>query len=157
MSSQSEVAVERFVNGFSCSQAVFATFAAEVGLPVETALKIASPFAGGMGRRGEVCGAVTGALMVLGLARGHADNADLSKATTLALVDDLLSRFHDAHGAIICRDLIGHSMDTPEAHQAAKDAGVFQTICPGLVGSACDIVASILDYTRQSAGAAASQ
>jgi C_GCAxxG_C_C family probable redox protein len=105
---------------------------------------MASAFGGGVGRRGEVCGAVTGALMVLGLAAGHADNTEASKAATYELVDEFLRRFEGAHGALGCRTLIGHRIDTPEGLQSARDAGVFKTICPALVADASAIVASIL-------------
>lgn len=67
---QSERAVACFKEGFSCSQAVFSTFAPQLGLECELALKVAGLFGGGMGRLGEVCGAVTGALMALGLKYG---------------------------------------------------------------------------------------
>jgi C_GCAxxG_C_C family probable redox protein len=145
MSTHVDRAVQRFAEGFSCSQAVFSTFASGFGVPDETALRVASAFGGGVGRRGEVCGAVTGALMALGLARGHADNGETSKAATYELVDEFVRRFEAAHGAITCRTLIGHSIATPEGLEGARDAGVFKAICPGLVADATAIVASILE------------
>ena len=65
-----EIAVSTFAANYSCAQSVLSAFANQFGLPVQTALKLASPFGGGIARRGETCGAVTGALLVLGLARG---------------------------------------------------------------------------------------
>ncbi len=70
---QSERAIAYFKEGFNCSQAVFAAFAPQSGLEREMALRIAGTFGGGMGRLGEVCGAVTGALMALGLQYGCTD------------------------------------------------------------------------------------
>jgi C_GCAxxG_C_C family probable redox protein len=145
MRTPSDVAAERFAGSFSCSQAVFSAFAPAFGVGDESALRIASAFGGGIGRRGEVCGAVTGALMALGLARGHADNSESSKSTTYELVDEFLRRFQESHGAIGCRALIGHAIDTQDGLQAARDAGVFKTICPGLVAGAAAIAASLLD------------
>jgi C_GCAxxG_C_C family probable redox protein len=145
MTRQADVAVERFAKGFSCSQAVFSAFSPALGLPADTALRIASAFGGGIGRRGEVCGAVTGALMALGLATGHADNDETSKAATYELVDKFLRRFQAAHKSVTCRTLIGHSMDTSEGLERAREAGVFKTICPHLVADAAEIVASILE------------
>ncbi len=145
MGTQTDAAVKRFDEGYSCSQAVFSACAPGFGVDDETALKIASAFGGGIGRRGEVCGAVTGALMALGLAAGHADNAEASKTATYALVDEFLRRFGAAHGTITCRALIGQAIDTPGGLQAARDAGVFRTICPGLVADAASIVATMLD------------
>jgi C_GCAxxG_C_C family probable redox protein len=147
MISQLDAAVERFAEGFSCSQAVFSAFSAEFGLPAEVALKIASAFGGGIARKGEVCGAVTGALMALGLARGHADNEESSKAANYDLVDQFLRRFQAAHASITCRELIGHSVDTPEGLQRAREAEVFKTVCPRLVADAAGILASILERT----------
>ena len=59
-----------FKNGFNCSQAVFTTFAVDLGMSEEMALKVATQFGGGA-RKGEMCGAVSGALMVLGMKYGH--------------------------------------------------------------------------------------
>jgi C_GCAxxG_C_C family probable redox protein len=145
MSTQVDKAVQRFGEGFSCSQAVFSAFAPGLGMRDHVALKVASTFGGGIGRRGEVCGAVTGALMALGLAKGHADNAEESKTATYAVADEFLRRFGELHGAVVCRTLIGHSIDTPDGLQRARDAGVFKTVCPGVVADAAAIVASILD------------
>jgi C_GCAxxG_C_C family probable redox protein len=145
MNTPADKAGQRFGEGFSCSQAVFSAFAPGLGMTDEAALRIASAFGGGFGRRGEVCGAVTGALMALGLAAGHADNSEAAKAATYELVDEFLRRFEAAHGALACRALIGQRIDTPEGFQAARDAGVFKTTCPALVADASAIVASILD------------
>jgi C_GCAxxG_C_C family probable redox protein len=145
MTTQIDFAVQRFADGYSCSQAVFSAFAPRLGVRDDVALKLASAFGGGIGRRGEVCGAVTGALMALGLAAGHADNAEESKTATYAVVDEFLRRFGELHGAVVCRTLIGHSIGTPEGLQGARDAGVFKTVCPDLVADAAAIVASILD------------
>ena len=145
MTTQTELAVQRFADGYSCSQAVFSAFAPRLGVEDDVALKLASAFGGGIGRRGEVCGAVTGALMALGLAKGHADNAEESKTATYAVVDEFLRRFGELHGTVVCRTLIGHSIGTPEGLQGARDAGVFKTVCPVLVADAAAIVASILN------------
>ncbi len=134
-----------FEQGFTCSQAVLAAFAADLGLEREAALKLASAFGGGIGRRGEVCGAVSGALMALGLALGHSGNDDASKDATVELVRGFLERFEAAHGAVTCRTLIGHSLDSLEGRQRARDAGVFQSVCPALVADAARFVSSVLD------------
>ena len=71
-------AVEYFSNNFNCAQAVFTTYATEMGIEEEMALKIATQFGGGS-RKGEVCGAVSGALMVLGLKYGHWHAEDMEE------------------------------------------------------------------------------
>ena len=65
--SHTDLALSRFSEGFSCSQSVLAAFAPELGLDADAALRVSAAFGGGMGRLGDTCGAVTGALMVLGL------------------------------------------------------------------------------------------
>jgi C_GCAxxG_C_C family probable redox protein len=81
----SEKALSYFSNNFNCSQAVFTTFATEMGIDESLALKLATEFGGGA-RCGQMCGAVSGALMVLGLKYGHyhSDNKEeKSKHITL--------------------------------------------------------------------------
>ena len=68
-----QTANDRFAQGFSCSQSIFSAFVLQLGLSTETALKLSSPFGAGMARQGQVCGALTGALMVLGLQQGNVD------------------------------------------------------------------------------------
>jgi C_GCAxxG_C_C family probable redox protein len=148
MTSESTVAVQRFAEGLSCSQAVFSAFSERFGLPAETAMRVASAFGGGMARRGEVCGAVTGALMVLGLARGHASPGEADKERTYGLVNDFIERFRAQRPSMLCRDLILGPIDTPERLQTARDRGVFREICPGIVRDAADLVAAVLDANR---------
>ena len=93
-----EKAEKYFSNNFNCSQAVFTTFAAEMGLDEELALKIATQFGGGA-RKGEMCGAVSGALMVLGLKYGHchAENAE-EKKKAYQIAEELMNRFIEKKG-----------------------------------------------------------
>lgn len=65
-----------FMEGYNCSQAVVGAWAEDIGLDSETAYKIASGFGGGIGRMREVCGAFTGAVMVLGLKFGNTIGSD---------------------------------------------------------------------------------
>ena len=92
-----------FSNNFNCSQAVFASFAIEAGLDEELALKIATQFGGGS-RKGEMCGAVSGALMVLGLKYGHchANNAE-EKRKAYQIAEDFMNRFIEKKGTVVCQ------------------------------------------------------
>ena len=138
----SENATNKFEKGFSCSQSVFSTFAPELGLSEETALKIASAFGGGMVRQGEVCGAVTGALMTLGLVYGSASPDDEEAIRQAG--QDLMRRFKEENGSLLCRDLTGHEFDTPEGLEKARESGVFNTICPHLVHNATLLTTAVL-------------
>jgi len=139
--SRIDVALSRFEEGFSCSQSVLSAFAPDLGLDADAALRVSAAFGGGMGRTGGTCGAVTGALMVLGLKYG-ATRADdkASKEQTYALAREFIAKFEARHGATACAELLGVNISTPEAHSAARDAGLFKTVCPGLVASAVAIL-----------------
>ncbi len=142
MSEQAEAAVSVFLSDFNCSQGVFSAFAEQFGLDKKLALRLASPFGGGLARQGEVCGAVSGALLVLGLARGT--DTPRSKEEIYRLSQELLRTFKEKHGSILCRELIGCDMSTPEGHQAAAEKGVFRSLCPMLVRDAADIVEELV-------------
>lgn len=102
-----EKAVQAFENGANCAQSVVVAFADDLGIDESRALKLASSFGGGIGRMREVCGAVSGMMMVYGLLRGYDDISDPdAKKSHYANVQALASRFRDAHGSIICRELL---------------------------------------------------
>ena len=131
MTSPIKIARDRFAQGFNCSQAVFSAYATQSGLSDEMALRLASPLGGGIARQGQVCGALTGALMALGLQHGNATPE--GKDETYRMAEGFLRRFKDQHGSILCRDLIGYDISTTEGLQAARANKVFDRICPALV------------------------
>ncbi len=142
---RSHSSVQIFRDGFSCSQAILAAFSESLGLEREIALKISQAFGGGMARMGLTCGAVTGALLVIGLKHGRTRPDDeAAKEKTYALALEFISRFKARHGTIVCRDLIGADLSTPEGHDEAQTRGVFETLCPDFVGSAAEILEQIL-------------
>lgn len=140
-----ETAVALFREGFSCSQGVFAAFAADLGLDRETALKLAQPFGGGIARRADWCGALTGAFLAVGLKHGRVRAEDAAaRDLTYALVNELVRRFEAAHGAVRCRDLLGCDIGTPEGQKLAEDRKLHQTICERLVRDAAVLLEEIL-------------
>ena len=143
MPSPAETALTVFSNNFNCSQSVLSAFAAQLGLDEQIALKMASPFGGGVARRGDLCGAVTGALLALGLARGADKPA--RKEEIYRLSQEFMRRFEEKHGTILCRDLIDCDLSISTGSQAAKDRGVFKTICPGLVSDAVEITQALIE------------
>ncbi len=139
-------AVTTYQDGFVCSQAVLSAFASELGLPVDLALKLAAPFGGGIARRGEMCGAVTGALMVIGLKSGNLTAQDqAAKELTYQKVDEFVERFTQRNGSITCRDLLACGISVPEELQRARDTKIFTTICPRLVRDAAEIVGGLIE------------
>lgn len=102
-----EKARSLFLSGYSCSQAVFGAYAQELGIDQETAMKLSSSFGGGMGGARDICGAVSGMLMVAGMKWGYASADDLSAKTAhYARVRALLNGFKQAHGTLVCRELL---------------------------------------------------
>jgi C_GCAxxG_C_C family probable redox protein len=141
-----EMAVSLFSQGFSCSQALLLAFAPRFGLEASVAARIASPFGGGIARQGQVCGAITGALVVIGLQAGNATPEDrASKDAAYAKVRTLMARFAAAHGSTDCRQLVGCNLGTPEGYAAAAEAGIFTTRCPAFVRTAATLVAELLE------------
>jgi C_GCAxxG_C_C family probable redox protein len=139
-----ECAVTYFKNGYCCSQAVFATCAPPYGMGPETALNLASPFCGGMGRLGKTCGAVTGALLTIGLAHGTDEPGSQARDEAYRLVQEFAARFIERNGALECRELIGCDIGTPEGYREATDKNLFETVCEKLVRDAVEIVEELL-------------
>jgi C_GCAxxG_C_C family probable redox protein len=143
---QIECAVSCFQEGFSCAQAVFSAYGPQNGLDRELALKVAGAFGGGMGHMGHVCGAVTGAFMVIGLKYGKTQPEDNeSRDKTYSLVQEFTERFKSHHGSILCRELLGCDISTPAALEMAREKGLFETLCPRLVQDAAEIIEEILE------------
>lgn len=105
-------AEELFKEGYNCAQAVFCAHCEELGLDFETGAKISSPFGGGMGRMREVCGAVSGLFLLLGLKEGYSDPDDYgAKKDLYEKVQKLAEEFREEFGSIICKDLLGLPSD----------------------------------------------
>jgi len=104
---------------------------------------MASPFGGGVAHQGKVCGAVTGAVMVIGLARGSGNPKD--KEIVYQLSQEFIKRFEARHGTVLCRDLTGFDFRIPGELQAAKDQDVPTKVCPKFVHSAAEILAEMLE------------
>ncbi len=134
-----EEAVRCYENGYLCSQAVLAAYAERYGLAEEQALKLGTCFGAGM-RKGEVCGACAGALMVLGLA--HDDPKNRQPAYNKS--ERFLNAFREANGSYLCNELLGCDVRTPEGVQYARDHRLFTEFCPKMVASAVGILEDIL-------------
>ncbi|MBQ9098966.1 MAG: C_GCAxxG_C_C family protein [Clostridia bacterium] len=103
-----EKAIQLFLSGANCAQAVVAAFADLIGMDEKTALRLAAPFGGGLARQREVCGAVSGMCMVAGALYGYDDlTDDAVKAAHYRLIRSLCDAFKEAHGTLICRELLG--------------------------------------------------
>ena len=107
-------AAELFLSGYNCAQAVAAAFSDVTGLTERQAAKMASAFGGGMGRMREVCGAVSGMLMVLSYLYGYdTPGDDISKRRLYAQVQALAAAFREENGSIICREILKNPPSDP--------------------------------------------
>lgn len=133
-----------FKNGFNCSQSVFTAFATDYGMSEELALKVATQFGGGA-RKGEMCGAVAGALMVLGLKYGHFHmNAPEEKANAYKKAEEFMNRFIEKNGTVVCRELLGYDVSKPADMEKIKELELFKSICPQMIQCATEIVEQML-------------
>lgn len=136
-----ENAVDTFKNGYNCAQAVLSVYGSELGIDRGKAIKLASPFGGGIAKLGEVCGAVSGALMVIGLQYGsvNIENPEL-KEKPYQVTREFVEKFKKKNGSLLCRNLIGIDISTPEGIEKAREESVFQEICPRFVQDAVEIL-----------------
>jgi C_GCAxxG_C_C family probable redox protein len=142
---EGEKAVACFEEGFMCSQALLSAYAGQFGVDRETALKVSAAFGGGMGRMGEICGAVTGAFMVIGLKYGRTAVQDTkSHEKTTSLVKAFAERFKSLNGSIICRELLGCDLSTEEGQKTFVGRKLRDTLCTKFVRDAATIVADLL-------------
>ncbi len=140
-----EEAAVVFKEGFNCSQAVFSVLAPRFGLDGATAARTACAFGGGMARRGDTCGAVTGALMAIGLARGGGRPGEKeAQEAAYAAGREFMRRFASRNGSVACRDLLGCEIGTTEGYERAKSEGLFDTLCPKLVQNAVEIAEELI-------------
>ncbi len=138
-------AVESFKEELNCSQAIVATYGPGLGLDGDKGLKVAAAFGGGMGHTGLTCGTITGALMIVGL---HCSKGSRSvgeaKTESYVLAREFFKQFEARHGSSNCRMLIGQDIDTPQGMEAAREKGIFDSVCPDFIKSAAEILEELL-------------
>ncbi len=156
MKTKNEVAVEKFLSGYNCAQSVLYAFGPELGLEAETALRMATGLGAGIGRRGEVCGAVTGGILALGLKYGRGERQDRpATEETYRKAEELMAAFERRHGSCTCRVLLeGCDLRTPEGMQRFKEQDLLHKTCAKCVGTAAEILAGMLSAPGAQAPAA---
>ena len=133
-------ALELFAAGYNCSQATFAALAPGLGMDEATALKTAACFGGGIARSGGPCGALSGALLALGLKRGQADTSPEIKNAMYVRAAALKEAFGKGRPSVDCRDLISCDLSTAEGRASALARDVHKQVCDGLVSEAIRLV-----------------
>jgi C_GCAxxG_C_C family probable redox protein len=139
-----EIAVDLFSRKYNCAQSILGTFGPDLGLDFECCVRIAGPFGGGIARMGKTCGAVTGAIMVLGLRYGGGANTPQVKAELYDRACDFVSRFRACHSSVICRELLGCDVATPEGRKLAQECKLYEKSCPPLIRTAAEVLGKML-------------
>lgn len=135
---------ELMKNGCNCAQSVLVTLSKEVGLDINTAMKISCGFGGGC-RAGEICGAVTGALMAMGMINGNTDMTDKeTREHAYAQYSEFNRRFREHYGTLICRELLGCDTSTPEGKKLYNESPELKHRCHVMVDGAIEIARDIL-------------
>ncbi len=147
---RTQEAVEKFRNGYACSQAILSAYATHCGLCDKDALKISSGFAAGM-RMGNTCGAVTGAYMVLGMhAAGEQSERVEDRTEVYDLIEAFSTEFEKRNGCLNCKDLIGCDLSKPEGFLEAKEQNLFKEKCPKFVQDASEILEELIGLEKVS-------
>jgi C_GCAxxG_C_C family probable redox protein len=140
-----EEAIECFSGNCNCCQSIILTYGPKFGLEKEVGIRLGTGFAGGLARQGEVCGAVTGAIMVIGLANGMKDENDSEgRDKTYELVNQFIEIFNEKNKSIICRELLDCDLRTSEGRTKAEEQGLFKTHCPNFVRNAAEILEELI-------------
>jgi C_GCAxxG_C_C family probable redox protein len=131
-----KIAADYFNSGFNCSESVLLSIAKVKKIKNKYIPKVASGFGGGLGRHGETCGVITGAVMAIGLKYGRSETEGKdreAKENIYKIVDGFIKSFEKEFKNTRCIDLIGCNMLTPEGLQKIKDENIHVNICTKLV------------------------
>jgi C_GCAxxG_C_C family probable redox protein len=145
---RSLLAGERFDNGLNCAQAVLTAFSDELKMDEPALLRLGAGFGGGMARQQMTCGAVTGAYMVIGMMLDPADPNPSLKEKARTGCQLFSDRFLTMHKSLLCRELLGHDMNTDEGRMQIDLHDLFSTVCTSCVKDAVNIVGQILTETK---------
>ena len=147
---RSEKALSYFDNKFNCSQSVLTVFAEELGLTEDESLRVATAFGGGIGRQQLTCGAVTGAVMALGLKFGKGKNdEDEKKQQTYEKTVELFEAFTNMNGSTNCRKLL-NDLDMRDEKELSliNEQNLFHTNCRKYVADAVQLTEQIFKNSK---------
>jgi C_GCAxxG_C_C family probable redox protein len=133
MNQNVKTASELFTRGLYCSQAVLGAFSKKYDMEEKLALRISCGLNSGV-RCSEVCGAVSGAILVIGLKYG-----DVSSVCNVK-TEEYIQAFKDLNGSIVCRDILGLDISTPDGKEKAVNENLFKTRCLDMVRDAVQLL-----------------
>lgn len=136
---------KQFEQQFDCSQVVAEHFAKDMGLSVEEARKLTACYGGGCAMGG-TCGAVSGAMMVLGAKYGQYDEAHMEQKEVMAQKRAaFFDAFREAYGSPLCRDLLQFDLSKPDEREQAVSSGIMMDLCPRIVHDTIRMTEKLLD------------
>lgn len=143
---RTELGERYFKEGYNCAQAVVLAFEDLTELNRETLSKVSCPFGGGLSRMREVCGAVSGMAIVMGLLYGKDASDQESKSETYERTQEVIKKFEEKNGAIVCRELLGLTVkhEGPEASKR-NEAFYSKRPCVEYVKDAVQILEEYID------------
>lgn len=130
--------------GYSCSEALVLAFDRCAGLNSQDIPRIATGFGAGIGRKGSLCGALTGGIMILGLRTGRMEAEDVSaKEKTLEAAGKYYDMFQSEFGSVFCKSVCGCDLSTPAGRKEFKERDVRIRTCQNVILKACGLLAKI--------------
>lgn len=140
-----DVIIKKMQEGFNCAQIVFSNFSEELGVDEELAKKIASCFGGGTACT-TTCGAVSGALMALGMKYGnYLPNPSLEiKSRMKEKVDEFNKLFIEEYDSTLCKEILGYDIKNPAELKIVQEKGIFTTTCAGAIAYAIEVLKELL-------------
>ena len=146
MNTRSETAVAKFLAGYNCAQAVLYSFCDDLHFDKDTGLRLACGFGAGMARRQEVCGAITGGIIAIGLKHGRGEGQDRAVTEeSYRRVQELMASFETKHGTCNCRVLLkGCDLNTPDGKRDFKANDLSNKTCKGCVTTVVESLEAIL-------------
>jgi len=136
MSSRANMAVSIFNSGFNCAQSVVVVFCEKYNIDKEIALRMASGLGAGV-RSGEICGAVSGAVLVIGLKYGQSTKEDkIAKENCNNKTVEFMNLFRQRNKFLVCREILGFDLSRAEEYEQAKNQNLFNTVCVEMIKSA---------------------
>jgi C_GCAxxG_C_C family probable redox protein len=142
---KADEAVVLFQQGFNCTQSILSVYATDFGLDRYIAARISQGFGAGIGRTDEICGSLSGAIMVIGLRHGGTNPDDkAAKEKTYAMVAQFLKEFKALHGSVACTALLGYNLSDPQQYADAIAHIVAKEKCPAFVRDAVELVETLI-------------
>ena len=134
-------ALHNFENGMNCAQSVVSVFAENLGLDLGTALRLTSALGGGVGRKQEICGAFSGAAIVIGLMHGNQTPSDKeSKEMANTLTRQFLDKMEHEYGGLTCWHVLGTSLETNADRDKVKELNLTATKCNPCILSVVELL-----------------